>query len=519
MTAENKPSRRLPTTAPFMDRLREKWAEGKFVCVGLDTDWSKVPAEYKKLGRKEGTFQYNKQIADAVHGFVAAFKPNLAFYEDDPEAEAGLLQSVDYIHKKRGLVIADNKVGDIGNTNEGYVKKLFGRYGFDAITINGYVGGAALEPFTNLKDKGVFVLCRTSNPGSDEFQALQISIDSLTKDPEELAELLRLGRGLTIPMYLQVARKVSQWNENGNLGLVIGATYPEEAERVREADDKIPFLVPALGAQGGDTKKAVASTIDSDGKGAVYNSSRGIIFAKRQEDETVGEAALRETLKLSKEINYYRENPEGMTDMTRELIKRLLPIGGIKFGEFRLKLHEKDPTAPLSPVYIDLRVLRSADSFTRELAVKVYADLIKDLGFDVIADVPTGVSPIAAWLAESIKVPLITPRVDKKEHGTGAKVDGIYTPGKTVALVIEDVVTSGASIGGGVDVLRNAGVIVNDYAALIDREQGGTAYLRSKGLNGHIASTLLDAMKSLKKGGDMDSYTYSKVYNYSILNR
>ena len=516
MTLENKPSKRLPSTATFMEKLKTRWEEGKFVCVGLDTDWSKVPAEYKKLGRKQGTFQYNKDLIDVLHEHVLAFKPNLAFYEDDSRAEAALEMTVKYIHQKGGLAIADNKVGDISNTNDGYVKKLFGRYSFDAITINPYVGGVALEPYTSIKEKGFFVLCKTSNPGSDEFQDLPVPINMVTKDPEEMAELIKISGGTNIPVYLNIARRVSRsWNVNKNLGLVIGATYPRQAERVREIDDKIPFLVPGFGSQEGDVKRAVASTIDRYGEGIVANSARAIIFPKRMHsEESFQEAALRETLSLSKEIEFYRKNPEGITEMTRELIKRLLPIGGIKFGEFKLKLHEKNPTDPVSPVYVDLRVLRSADPSTRVLAVQVYFDQIKDLGFDVIADIPTGVSPIATWLAEFIGVPLITPRVDKKGHGTGAQVDGIYIPGKTVALVVEDVITTGTSVGEGIDVLRNAGVIVNDYAALIDREQGGRPYLKNKGLNGHIASTLIDAMKSLKKNEDVDYDTYTRVYNY-----
>jgi len=251
------------------------------VCVGLDSDTTKLPTGVDQL-------TFNKAIIDATHDLVCAYKPNSAFYEAlGDEGVINLKQTCDYINEKYPEIpiILDAKRADIGNTNQGYVNFAFEYLGVDAITIQPYMGGEAVQPFLEQTDKGIIVLCRTSNDGSAEFQDLQID-----------------GK----PLYKIVAKNVaSNWNKNNNCMLVVGATYPEEIAEVRAiVGDNMWFLIPGVGAQGGDVEKTVNSAKNSDGTGMIINSSRGIIFASSGPD--YAEIARAKTIELRDEINKYR---------------------------------------------------------------------------------------------------------------------------------------------------------------------------------------------------------------------
>ena len=272
----------------FIAKLERLWDRGNFVCVGLDSDWELIPQHLKKLGRREGQFRFNKEIIDSTHELVCAYKPNIAFYEDDSEGQLALRKTVDYIHYNYPdiPVIGDIKRADIGNTNRGYVQAAFYLYQFDAATINPYLGKEALAPFLARKDKGIIVLVKTSNPGAGEFQDLPVGD---TKDP----------------LYQVVARNVAKyWNDNGNCAIVVGATYSRELGEVRAIVGDMPILIPGIGAQGGEVETTVTAGKDSRGRGMIVNSSRGIIFASKGED--FAEAARNATENLREEINKYR---------------------------------------------------------------------------------------------------------------------------------------------------------------------------------------------------------------------
>ncbi len=263
----------------FFDKIRAKWSQGKFLCVGLDTDINKLPNRITIPADSSGTaiVAYNKAIVDAVADTVCAFKPNIAFYEAiGAEGFSALEETIDYIKViyPDVAVILDCKRGDIGNTNAGYITAAFDLLNADAVTVSPYLGQEAMQPFLDRKDKGIFVLCRTSNTGADEFQDLPVVIG--------------MGGRLTAPLYQIVAAKVAQsWNKNGNCGLVIGATAPEAFERVRhnvpDAED-IPILIPGIGAQGGSLKESVLAARDSRNQGVIVNISREIIYASAGED-------------------------------------------------------------------------------------------------------------------------------------------------------------------------------------------------------------------------------------------
>lgn len=264
----------------FFELLRSNWAEGKFVCVGLDPDIDKIPRCAKCCSLIGSFIAFNSEIVKATRHVVCAYKPNVAFYErHGVEGLYALKQTILYIQgvAPEVPVILDAKRADIGSTNVGYAEAAFDYLGADAITVHPYFGREALEPFLARKDKGVIVLCRTSNPGAREFQDLPVD-----------------GR----PLYQHVARNVAtQWNGNGNCALVVGATYVDELKIVREIVGEMPILIPGVGAQGGDLEKSVRAGKNSRGDGMVINASRSIIYAS--DDEYFADAALAEVERMN----------------------------------------------------------------------------------------------------------------------------------------------------------------------------------------------------------------------------
>jgi len=269
-----------PTTGmAFFDDLAARIDEtGSVVSVGLDPDPDRLPESVADADLPRWAF--NRRIIDATHEYAAAYKPNAAFYED-ADGWRALRETVAYAHGKGVPVLLDAKRADIGNTARQYARVLDE---VDAITVNPYLGEDSLQPFLS-RDAGVFVLCRTSNPGGRDFQNL------------ELADFDRT-------LYEHVAHRAAAWDEtHGDVGLVVGATAPEELLDVREAAPDLPFLVPGVGAQGGDAEAAVEHGL-ADGVGLV-NSSRGIIFAGEGADDFFG-AAGASAKRLRDRLNQYR---------------------------------------------------------------------------------------------------------------------------------------------------------------------------------------------------------------------
>ncbi len=271
----------------FLDQLNAQIDKSNsLLCVGLDADIEKLPEQLKNVANP--LFEFNKAIIDVTADLVCAFKPNSAYYE--AHGSEGLVQlrdTVSYIHENYpGIpVILDAKRADIGNTNDQYVTFVFDYLGVDAVTLHPYLGREALEPFFARKDKGLIILCRTSNPGAGEFQDLPV-------DGE--------------PLYRHVARQVAEsWNTTGNCSLVVGATYPKELEEVRAiVGPDMPFLMPGVGAQGGDIQAAVEAGLGANNRGLIVNSARGIIFASSGDD--FAQAAREVAVKTRDEINKYR---------------------------------------------------------------------------------------------------------------------------------------------------------------------------------------------------------------------
>lgn len=273
----------------FMQALRTRWEDANsLVCVGLDPEPSKFPAHF--ASDPEAVFNFCRAIVDSTADYACSFKPQIAHFAA-LGAEDALARLVAHIHAEHpGVpVILDSKRGDIGSTAQHYASEAFDRYGADAVTANPYLGRDSVQPFLDRADRGVVILCRTSNPGAGDLQDLVVSGNGST------------GR----PLYQHVAEKVArEWNDHGNCALVVGATWPRQLHEVRAIVGDVPFLVPGVGAQGGDVEAVVTNARTADGTGLIVSSSRAILYASKGED--FAEASANAARALRDEINRYR---------------------------------------------------------------------------------------------------------------------------------------------------------------------------------------------------------------------
>jgi orotidine-5'-phosphate decarboxylase len=255
----------MPTT---LQALHRHWDDGRFVCLGLDPQIKSIPEVVKQPSDIDTIVAFNRAIIEATHDVVAAYKPNVAFFEAyGAEGWRALEATVVSIrqHNPRVVIILDAKRGDIGSTNTGYVTSAFDTLGADATTLNPYLGRESLKPYLQRTDRMMFILCRTSNDGANEFQDLPVC------------------GGMKLFEY--VAERVArEWNTSGNLGLVVGATSPNELQSIRRLVPELPLLIPGVGAQGGDVDAVVRAVRSAGRPNILVNSSRAILYADRTAD-------------------------------------------------------------------------------------------------------------------------------------------------------------------------------------------------------------------------------------------
>ena len=266
----------------FLEKLDKIVAQNdSLLCIGLDPDLDKLPASARNQANP--ILYFNRQIIDATADLVCAYKPNFAFFGSLGEAGWPTLKAT-LEHIPASIpVILDAKVGDIGSTAEHYARMFLDDLGADALTVNPYMGRDAVEPFLQRRDKGIFLLCLTSNKGADDFEKQNL------KDG---------------PLYQRVARKALEWSPAGNCGLVVGATQPEAIQGIRNLVPDRPLLIPGVGAQGGDLEAAVSSGQDACGGGVLINASRTVLYAADNADFAA--AARQVADQLRREINSYR---------------------------------------------------------------------------------------------------------------------------------------------------------------------------------------------------------------------
>lgn len=263
----------------FQSLQQRREASDTFLCVGLDTDPGRIPQIL--ANDPDPIFSFNREIIDATHDLVACYKPQIAYYSA-VGAEDTLIKTVEYAHKLGVPVLLDAKRGDIGSTAEMYAREAFERFQADAVTVNPYMGLDAMQPFLDYSDKGIYILCRTSNPGGSDLQNLILENGQTVY--EHVAELA-----------------ATDWNAQNNVALVVGATRPEEIKRIRSIVGEMEFLLPGVGAQGADVEHLM---VNGQGGGLLINASRSVIYASDQSDFAT--AARSSADATRQEINRYR---------------------------------------------------------------------------------------------------------------------------------------------------------------------------------------------------------------------
>lgn len=456
------------------------------LCVGLDPNPAQAPVRYRPAdGDPAATIvAWNRAIIAQTQDLVCAYKPNIAFYEALGAAGMEALRQTLALIPSHIPVLLDAKRGDIGSTAEAYARACFDVLGVDGVTLSPYLGKDSIEPFARYEDKGLFVLCHTSNPGAGEFQKL------------EIADWRTLDRESNQPLYVHVARTASAWSPN--VGLVVGATFPQAIEDVRTAAPQAWFLVPGVGAQGGDLRATLAAGLREDGSGVIINASRNIALADNH-----GQVAR----KLRDEINAVRlelaaprtghvgvqalqaDSVTAPGHDVQQLAAELFDLGAVRFGMFTLT------SGGQSPIYVDLRLLVSKPSLLARVA-QSYAAILKDITCERIAGVPYAALPIGTAVAIAADKPLIYPRKEAKGHGLGKLIEGAWQVGERV-VVIEDLITSGGSTIDTAEQLRAAGLVVEHVIVLIDREQGGVEKLAQAGIQAHSIFRLTAILDSL----------------------
>ena len=473
----------------FLERRVDECSS--LLCVGLDPHGPELPEQSAEAAR-----DFCLRIVKATARFAAAFKPNAAFFEAfGAEGWTALKQVIDAVHEESQragspiAVILDAKRGDIASTAEAYARSAFESLGADCITLSPYLGKDSIEPFIRNPEKGAFLLCKTSNPGAGDLQDLLVRHDEKEHAPP-LSSFLFL--------YEYVARLAQSWNTNGNIGLVVGATYPETLERVRSIAPGLWFLVPGVGAQGGDLEAALKAGLRQDGKGVLLNVSRAI---SRSTDPEKTARQLRDQMAEIRASRASKSTPAVSRASTlgarvSALADELLAAGCIKFGEFTLK------SGLQSPVYIDLRQIISYPRLLERIGA-AYLPLLERLQFDRIAGIPYAAIPIGTAVSMQGGYPMIYPRKEVKAYGTKAEIEGEYHAGETV-VVVDDLATTGGSKFEAIEKLTSAGLKVQDVVVLIDRQSGAKEALAAAGYRMHAVLTLTEMLDYWEATGKME---------------
>ena len=466
------------------------------LCVGLDPtpdscptrflNGAQVPQDGSESANQatcDALLSWNKSVIQATSDLVCCYKPNIAFYEALGQPGMDLLRATIAAIPGHIPVLLDAKRGDIGSTAAAYARACFEELGVDAVTLSPYLGQDSIAPFAAYPDKGLFVLCHTSNPSAGVFQKLTARDEQIQNGNQ--------------PLYLRVAKEAVNWSPA--VGLVVGATYPQALAGVRTVAPDAWLLAPGIGAQGGDLQAALSAGLRADGLGVLVAATRGVT----QSDDPRQAAA-----RLRKDINDARANSSSTStleaaspapqplqgaDSHSDLIIGLAELGALQFGDFTLASGKK------SSMYVDLRLLVSRPDLM-QTAAAAYARKLAALQCDRIAGVPYAALPIGMAVALASGVPLIYNRKESKSHGLGKDIEGLWQPGERV-VVIEDVITTGGSIVSSVELFRAAGLVVEDAIVLLDRQQGGVENLQKAGIRVHSVLALGDVLDLLSETG------------------
>nr|AYA93384.1 putative orotidine decarboxylase [uncultured bacterium pG7] len=449
------------------------------LCVGLDPDPAHILPRYSSVA------DFNRAVIEATADLVCAYKPNIAFYEAlGEEGLRALRATLDSIPADIPVIL-DAKRNDIASTATAYARAAFEYWGVDALTVNPYLGRDGVEPFLAYPDRGVFLLCKTSNPSAPEVQ-------DWTQGGE--------------PLYRHIARLAEGWASGREIGLVIGATYPEAIADIRQQSPHAWFLIPGVGAQGGELQAVLRAGLRPDGMGLIINASRSVLYAA---DPRAAAASLRDEINATR-AQVLSTACQTTADLRRmraaKLARLLFEAGCVRFGDFVLH------SGAHSPIYIDLRRLVTYPRVLAEVA-NAYMRLLAPLTYDRIAAIPYAALPIGTAVALQTGRPLIYPRREVKAYGTKRPIEGEYRAGERVVL-LDDLITTGGSKLEALEPLLAEGLLVEDVVVLIDREQGGARDLAQKGLRLHAALTLRELVDILAEGGQLAPADAQRVRDY-----
>ena len=458
------------------------------LCVGLDPTPEACPAQYWGKGPDgaadglcDALLRWNRAVIAATSNLVCCYKPNSAFYEALGLAGMTLLRETIAAIPAHIPVLLDAKRGDIGSSAAAYARACFDELGVDAVTLSPYLGQDGIAPFAAYKGKGLFVLCHTSNPTAVAFQRLPVS----GSDVADRA------------LFLRVAEEAVSWSPD--VGLVVGATYPQALAEVRCVAPDAWLLAPGIGAQGGDLEAAVGAGLRNDGLGLLINATRSVTQA---EDPRKAAEELRDRISSTQAQFHAKSRPrEGRENTSHStlhtphssLVVGLAELGALQFGDFTLASGKR------SSLYVDLRLLVSQPSLMQTAAC-AYAEMLETLACDRVAGIPYAALPIGAAVSLASGIPLIYNRKESKSHGLGKDIEGHWQPGERV-VIIEDVITTGGSIVSSVDLFRAAGLVVEDAVVLLDRQQGGVGNLQEIGIRVHSVLTLTEVLDQLASSG------------------
>ncbi|MCS7260423.1 MAG: orotidine-5'-phosphate decarboxylase [Anaerolineae bacterium] len=460
--------------SPFFDWLeRRARAIDSLLCVGLDP----------RVETADALLAECRRLIEATAPYACAFKLNSAFFERIGAAGLNVLCRVIRTVPADIPVILDGKRGDIADTALAYAEAAFDLCGAHAVTLNPYLGGEALAPFLERPERGAFILCKTSNRGADEFQALDVG-----------------GRLL----YEAVAQRAQTWSRYPNVGLVVGATDPVALARVRMAAPDAWLLVPGVGAQGGDLETTLEAGLRPDGLGVLVNVSRAIAQAF---DPAVAAQQLRDTMRAVATRVRQRAVESYTTRIRRYVLRQLaqdlIASQCVRFGSFVLK------SGITSPIYLDLRRLAAHPVILRRVA-QAYVTILRDLTFDRLAGVPYAALPIATAVALEMNMPFVYPRRETKDYGTQAVVEGEYRAGERVVL-LDDIATTGDSKLEAIHKLESVGLQVRDIVVLIDRGQGAATALAQAHYRLHAVVTLPELLEEWLRSGAINRARYEEV--------
>lgn len=462
----------------FFQRLEARArAINSLLCVGLDPHPDLLPEQ-----TASAAYAFCLRLIDATHDLACAFKPNSAFFEAlGAEGYAALRDVIAYSHRRDPSipVILDAKRGDITSTAEAYAKAAFDYLQADAITINPYMGYSVLAPFLSYAGKGVFVLCRSTNPDARDVQ--ELATDTFQ------------------PLWEVIASQVKALNDFERVGLVASALDSADLAYLRRLDSRSWLLIPGVGAQGGDLESCVQGGVRADGLGILINSSRSLARAADPRAEAQ---------RLRDAINAARASQMPTFTSPRDVLRRRVALalreaGCVRFGKFKLK------SGVESPIYLDLRRLVSFPQALHDISLWL-AELIKPLIFNHIAAIPYAALPIAVTVGQLARRSVIYPRREQKNYGTGASVEGVFSHGDT-ALLLDDLATTGESKFEAIARLESAGLRVRDVAVVIDRGQGARQALEAAGYGFHALITLPELLEELERIGALSPELRAEV--------